>query len=123
MSCLLCVALAQTACAPMLSLIGTNQTLVQIVAQVERVKVVGDGATYVASSKTITDHALSAAIGKDCKVFNVLTRESVCTEKPAETKAGVAPEPAAVSPPQPKAQATLRNDMGHSAPSSELAGG
>ena len=81
---------------------------------------------YVASSKTITDHALSAAVGKDCKVFNILTRESVCADKSTDAKAGDTPEPAAAEaslPQQPKTQATLQKDMGHSAPSSELAGG
>ena len=81
--CLLCATLALTACAPMLSLIGTNQTLVQVVAQVERVKLAGDGASYVSSSKTLTDHALSVAVGKDCKVFNVVTPDPVCTAQPA----------------------------------------
>ena len=85
--CLLCATLSLTACAPMLSLVGTNQTLVQVVAQLERVKLAGDGASYVASSKTITDHVLSVALDKDCKVFNVVTRAPVCADKTiADTK-------------------------------------
>lgn len=80
LACLLCAALGLSACAPMLSFIGTNQTAVQIVAQIERVKVAGDGASFAASNKTITDHMLSKATGKDCKVFNVLTKESVCAD-------------------------------------------
>lgn len=79
--CLLCAALGLSACAPMLALLGTNTTAVQIVAQIERVKLAGDGASYAASNKTITDHVLSQATGKDCKVFNVLTKESVCADK------------------------------------------
>ena len=82
--CLLCVALSLTACAPMLSFLGTNQTLVQTVAQVERVKFAGDGASYVVSSKTITDHALSVVVRKDCKLFNVVSPDPVCTDKPVE---------------------------------------
>jgi hypothetical protein len=81
--CLLCVASGLTACAPMLAMVGSHQSVVQLVAQIERVKLAGDGASYVASSKTITDHALSGVVGKDCKVFNVVTREPVCTEKAA----------------------------------------
>ena len=65
----------------MLAMVGSHQSVVQLVAQIERVKLAGDGASYVASSKTITDHALSGVVGKDCKVFNVVTREPVCTEK------------------------------------------
>jgi hypothetical protein len=69
---------------------GSNQTLVQVVAQVERVKLAGDGASYIASSKTITDHALSMALGKDCKIFNFASPDPVCAEKPVEdTKAKV----------------------------------
>src|SRR5258706_4517556 len=78
LACLLCAALCVSACAPMLAIIGTNQTAVQIIAQVERVKVAGDGASFAATNKTITDHMLSKAVGKDCKIFNVLNKESVC---------------------------------------------
>jgi hypothetical protein len=92
--CLLCATLSLTACAPMLSLMGTNQTLVQVVAQVERVKVTGDGVSYVASSKTVTDHALSMALDKNCKLFNVVTPDPVCTEKTvAETTVKVSRSP------------------------------
>ena len=77
---LVVVTLNLTACAPMLSLFGTNQALVQVVAQVERLKLAGDGASYVASSKTITDHALSGVLGKNCKVFNLVTEEPVCSD-------------------------------------------
>src|SRR5450631_1621673 len=68
-ACLLCISLCLKGCAPMLALAGYHQTVVQVVAQVERVKLAGDGVSYVASSKTITDHALSAVVGRDCKIF------------------------------------------------------
>ena len=83
---LLCATLSLTGCAPMLSLLGTNQTLVQVVAQVERVKLAGDGASFVSSSKTLTDHALSVAVGKDCKIFNIVTPDQVCTDQAAPEK-------------------------------------
>jgi hypothetical protein len=83
LACLLCASLCLAACAPVLSLVGTNQTLVQVTAQAERVKLAGDGASYAASSKTITDHALSKAVNKDCRLFNVTTRKPVCADKPA----------------------------------------
>jgi hypothetical protein len=104
---LLCATLSLTACAPMLSLVGINQTLVQVVGQVERVKLAGDGASYVASSKTITDHALSVALGKNCKVFNVVTPDPVCTDNTnVDTKVELSLGPEAESHPQPAAQAT-----------------
>ena len=116
MSCLLCGALALPACAPLLSLIGTNQTLVQGVGQVERVKVAGDGASYVASSKTVTDHALSAAAGKDCKIFNLLTPEPVCAVNPADKKVEVSVGPTTEPPAPPAAQARPESDTENSAP-------
>jgi hypothetical protein len=67
----------------MLAAFGSHQAVVQIVAQIERVKLAGDGVSYLSSSKTITDHALSAAIGRDCKIFNVVTRDPVCTDSSA----------------------------------------
>ena len=105
--CLLCAALSLTACAPMLSLVGVNQTLVHVVAQVERIKLAADGASYVASSKTITDHTLSAALERNCKVFNAVTRQPICADKSVantQVHLSLAPEPEAH--PQPAAQAT-----------------
>jgi hypothetical protein len=107
--CLMCATLGLAACAPMLSLIGTNQTLVQVVAQIERVKVAGDGVSYVASSKTVTDHALSTVTGSDCKIFNVFAHTPVCATKPATAAADAnvqltaneaTPEPAAQAAPE-----------------------
>ena len=115
-----------TACAPMLAMVGTNTTLVQVVAQVERVKLAGDGASYVSSHKTITDHALSKVMGKECKIFNVLTNESVCTETtpviaadsdtlPKEVATGV-------SPATPDGQATAHNAPAIDVSSSQASG-
>ena len=104
---LLCATLSLTACAPILSLVGIHQTLVQAVAQLERVKVAVDGVSYVASSKTTTDHALSMALGKNCKVFHVVTLDPVCTDETVgDTKVKPSLGPKAESHPQPAAQAT-----------------
>ena len=81
LACLLCAALSLAACAPMLAMLGSNTSLVAVVTQVERIKLAADGASLVRSDKTLTDHALSKATGKECKIFNVLTKESVCAEK------------------------------------------
>src|SRR3954470_19553943 len=77
---LLCIPPILNGCAPMLAMVGTNATWVQVVAQVERVKLAGDGASFLSSDKTITDHAISKVTGKECKIFNILTHESVCTQ-------------------------------------------
>jgi len=107
---LVCTAPLVAACAPMLAMMGTNTTLVQVVAQVERVKLAGDGASYVSSHKTITDHALSKVMGKECKIFNVLTNESVCAETTPVIAADSDTLPKAVatgvSPATPDSQAT-----------------
>ena len=112
LACLLCLCLGMTACAPMLSLIGTNQTLVQVVAQGERVKLAGDGASYVTSKKTVTDHAISIVTGKDCKLFNVLDKQSVCKETDTVALANPDKQPQAASTAeataQPQTQATAR---------------
>jgi hypothetical protein len=83
LACPLCASLCLAACAPLLTFMGSNEALVQVVTQAERVKLAGDGASYVASSKTVTDHALSKALNKDCRLFNVATRKPVCVDKPA----------------------------------------
>lgn len=77
---LLSSSLSLTACAPMLGMLGTNTALVQVVANIERVKLAADGASLASSKKTLNDHLISAALGKDCKVFNILTKESVCAD-------------------------------------------
>lgn len=77
---ILSLSLSVTACAPLLGMLGTDATLVQVVANVERVKLAADGASLASSQKTLNDHIISAALGKDCKMFNILTKESVCTD-------------------------------------------
>ena len=95
----------------MLAVIGYPSSVVQLVAQVERVKLFGDGASYVASSKTITDHVLSKALNKDCKVFHVVTRDPVCVEQNTDKKVAAAPEAETVSTPQPVALANPETVM------------
>jgi hypothetical protein len=125
--CLLCAALCLTACAPLLAVMGSGHTVVTVVAQAERIKLLGDGVSYAASSKTITDHALSAAVGADCKLFNVVTREPVCAAKTAHTaadaKVRLSLGPAADPYPQPAAQATMEIDTENIAPPAERSEG
>ena len=78
--CLLCAALALSACAPMLAMLGTNPSLVAVITNLERIKLAADGASYVRSDKTLSDHALSKLTGKECKIFNVISKESVCAD-------------------------------------------
>ena len=127
LSCVLCAALCLTACAPLLSLVGSNHTLVQVVAQVERVKLAGDGASYVGSGKTITDHALSMVTGEDCKVLNVVTREPVCVTRTAnaaaDEKVRLSLGPATEPLPRPEARTPPEIDTESTAPPPELQAG
>ena len=54
LACLLSAALGLTACAPILAVMGSSPGFIQVIAQIERVKLVGDGGSYVSSTKTIT---------------------------------------------------------------------
>jgi len=108
LACFFCGALSLTACAPMLAMVGAKTSAVAVLTQLERIKLAADGASLMQSNKTLTDHALSKVSGKECKIFNVLSKESVCAEKtpviaadsdalPKEVATGAAPaDPAAL---------------------------
>ena len=114
LACFFCAALSLTACAPMLAMVGAKTSAVAVLTQLERIKLAADGASLMQSNKTLTDHALSKVSGMECKIFNVLSKESVCAEKtpviaadsdapPKEVATGAAPaDPEA----QPKEVAT-----------------
>ena len=44
------------------------------------VKGVGDVASFSRTGKTINDHLLSAAIGRDCKIGRVVRKKPICIE-------------------------------------------
>lgn len=39
-----------------------------------------DGISYVATGKAVTDHALSAALGRDCAVFRIVRGDPPCND-------------------------------------------
>jgi hypothetical protein len=41
-----------------------------------------DGASYAASGKTIGDHALSAALVRDCGIFRIVRDKPICVDLP-----------------------------------------
>jgi len=109
LACFFCAALSLTACAPMLAMVGAKTSAVAVLTQLERIKLAADGASLMQSNKTLTDHALSKVSGKECKIFNVLSKESVCAEKtpviaadsdalPKEVATGAAPADPATLP-------------------------
>lgn len=85
LSVLMCALTCLTACAPMLALMGSGGSVIQIAAQLDRLKLVADGVSYVNSRKTLTDRALSMAKGADCRIFNVVTGAPVCVPRNADT--------------------------------------
>jgi hypothetical protein len=69
------------ACAPVIAMIGYGNSAVQIAVQLDRIKLLGDGVSYLGSGKTITDHAVSKIVRADCKLLNVVTPDPVCVAK------------------------------------------
>ena len=69
------------ACAPIATLLSFSQPAVQTAAQVDQIKVVADGVSFVGSGKTVSDHMLSMATGNDCKLTNVLAGTPVCVSE------------------------------------------
>lgn len=45
---------------------------------------VADGASYVATGKSVTDHGISEATGRDCAMWRLVKLESPCGKNPAE---------------------------------------
>ncbi len=39
-----------------------------------------DGISYVMTSKSVSDHGLSAAVGRDCAVHRAITEGAICRE-------------------------------------------
>lgn len=79
------IVLFLTACAPIMVIVGYGQSAVGVAAQVDRIKLVADGVSYVSTGKTVSDHVLSLAKGEDCKIVNVISREPVCAPVAANT--------------------------------------
>ena len=74
------VFLSLAACSPMAVMLRSSTPVVQIAAQLDQAKLVADGVSYVNSGKTVSDHIISRATGNDCRLINILDRNTpVCT--------------------------------------------
>ena len=62
---------------------------------------VADGVSYVVTGKSVTDHGISEATGRDCATWRLLKLESPCKDEPAqrEEPAPVAEGDQATAPP------------------------
>jgi hypothetical protein len=43
-----------------------------------------DGVSYVATGKSVSDHGISAATGRDCAVWRIIKGEPICKAEPAQ---------------------------------------
>ena len=84
---LCCVLSSLAACAPIAAVIGYGGSAVQIAAQFDRIKLLGDGFSYLESGKSITDHAVSKIVGAACRLLNVVRPDHpVCKSQNASTQ-------------------------------------
>lgn len=65
-----CVLLASSA--------GGSAGAIQVAQTNDMVKTAGDLGSVVATNKTVTDHALSALSGKDCRILNIFDKKKIC---------------------------------------------
>jgi hypothetical protein len=86
----LCAFPTLAACAPIMALIGYGGPAVQVAAQIDRLKLIGDGVAYVGSGKTISDHVLSKAMHADCRFLNLVTHDAVCEKNPRPDETALA---------------------------------
>ena len=70
-------------CVTMLvSNMGAGAAVVATAETVDQVKTAAEVVSYGTTSKTLTDHALDAVTGRDCKLFNVFDKyHKICREK------------------------------------------
>jgi len=61
--------------------IALNPGTIETIKIVSEVKTVGDGVSSVSTGKTLTDHAISKIVDKDCNTFNVLQHKNFCRVK------------------------------------------
>ena len=65
-------------CALLASSAGGSAGTIQVAQTLDMVKTAGDVGSAAVTNKTLTDHALSAISGKDCRVFNIFDKKKIC---------------------------------------------
>ena len=74
--CLLSICLQ--GCVLLASSAGGSAGTIQVAQTIDMVKTAGDVGSAAVTNKTLTDHALSALSGKDCRVFNIFDKKKIC---------------------------------------------
>lgn len=65
-------------CVLLASLAGGSAGTIQVAQTIDIAKTAGDVGSAAVTNKTLTDHALSALSGKDCRVLNIFDKKKVC---------------------------------------------
>lgn len=65
-------------CAILASVGGASTTTVSTFETIDYAKGAADVVLYTETKKTLTDHVISKALGKDCRMFNVFNDKKVC---------------------------------------------
>lgn len=80
---LIVISLLLPGCATMVATnMGAGATVVATAETVDQAKTAADVVAYGTTGKTLTDHALDAVTGRDCKLFNVFDKyHKVCKER------------------------------------------
>lgn len=61
---------------------GAGAAVVSTAETVDQAKTAADVVAYGTTGKTLTDHALDAVTGRDCKLFNVFDKyHKICKER------------------------------------------
>lgn len=60
---------------------GAGATVVATAETVDQAKTAADVVAYGTTGKSLSDHALSYMIGKDCRMFNIFDNKKICRIK------------------------------------------
>jgi small neutral amino acid transporter SnatA (MarC family) len=75
-----CILLSLNGCTILAHNLGAAASTVQIAQGADTLKIAADMVSTANSGKTITDHALSQAMDKDCNIFGVLKGKELCID-------------------------------------------
>lgn len=79
-----CCLLLQGCVTFLASNMGASATVISTAETIDTVKTSADVVSVGATNKTITDHVMSWALTKDCRMFNVFEDKKICVELPPE---------------------------------------
>jgi peptidoglycan hydrolase-like protein with peptidoglycan-binding domain len=65
-------------CVLLASSTGGSAATIQAAQTIDAIKTAGDLGSVAVTNKTITDHAISALSGKDCRLLNIFNKKNIC---------------------------------------------